>query len=838
MALTEDLQSSSEISRPLEIITGRPWDHALFTTYALSLSFYETQIHKLGLARNGCRDIQIISDADGYQLSLSERQSHRVGNEYRLIPAALPNGVFHPKLTWLAGKDIDLVLLGSGNLTFGGFGKNVECLDLISSDRHPSCFAELSELFEAWSAREDLQFAERGWIGLWRDRAARISASAEPSRASDPKLLHSTLHSIGKQIQDLAVTYGDVLEVRSLSPFYDPDGNGILTFAESVRAPKLTIGLLPGREESSTFPFPKHRASAVTVGAALFPAPVDKRNLHAKVLELLMSDGSTLLVTGSVNATRKSLLTTDNIETAILRHEPDSKKSPFKWRPAKIPTSFRTSEFRKAGLGNRVLVSGRLTGDGILKGILISNKETQGIWSASLQRIDGTQIDLEIAVDSSGTFASPLKDLELFQHSAGLQLLVSRTDGRQGGGWVSVEGLLLAARRGFLSPATLMKLLGSDSDEGDETELLRYLATSAQRHLPAFASPSRSVRRGVNGTQDEAGKGGNASHVPIEMLLFHEHHATQESSDSQAKGDEAMLNSLMHRIRINLLRMQNRDANVQEVDETSNDKAAEREQKERDKGRKQLTISLQVFQENLQQLAGDIPPGIERASALCMWLEVAFPILLRRLDEADDAELLLKKWLSKCLPAQTYQNSPDALTYHSLSSLLTLAAMAIEREQESPATRRILGRLHEQMEIFCGDSPPDDICSGLDLLDPEDPPLTAELLKSLPAAPTLSQALSAILKTPTPKQQLQSIINAGVNGSEDPADFPILGLAAGQQFRKIVGSGRLPVLKQLSASGESCPHCYLRLRLSTQIEIRANRFGTCGNCNGFLLANL
>jgi hypothetical protein len=221
-----------------------------------------------------------------------------------------------------------------------------------------------------------------------------------------------------------------------------------------------------------------------------------------------------------------------------------------------------------------------------------------------------------------------------------------------------------------------------------------------------------------------------------------------------------------------------------------------------------------------------------------MWLEVAFPILLRRLDEADEVESLIKKWLTKCLPAQTCQNSPDVLIGHVLSSLLTIGAMTIERELDSPSTRRTLGRLHEQLEAFCGTFQPADLCAGLALLDSEDPPLTAELLKSLPTAPTLSEALAAILETPTPRQQLQSIVDAGANGSDDPAELPILDLPAGQQFRRHVGAGRAPSLKHLPSSSPNCPHCHLKLFPAAILEISKNRFGICPNCSGFLLASL
>jgi hypothetical protein len=105
-------------------------------------------------------------------------------------------------------------------------------------------------------------------------------------------------------------------------------------------------------------------------------------------------------------------------------------------------------------------------------------------------------------------------------------------------------------------------------------------------------------------------------------------------------------------------------------------------------------------------------------------------------------------------------------------------------------------------------------------------------------APSLSEALDAILETPTPKQQLESIKKAGANGSDDPSVLPILGLPAGQQFRNLVRAGKVPQLKQLPIIGDSCPHCYLKLLSATLIEIRANRFGTCENCQGFLIANL
>ena len=85
---------------PIEIIARGRWENALFTTYTLSLTFFETHILKNCLTKTGCRNIWVVADVDGYQQSLAERQSSRVGQEYHLVPVALDNGVFYPKCSY------------------------------------------------------------------------------------------------------------------------------------------------------------------------------------------------------------------------------------------------------------------------------------------------------------------------------------------------------------------------------------------------------------------------------------------------------------------------------------------------------------------------------------------------------------------------------------------------------------------------------------------------------------------------------------------------------------------------------------------------------------------
>jgi len=95
-----------------EILTLKRWEHALVTTYALSLTFFESFVLRY-LRQQGCREIFVIADADGYQMSLSERRSNRVGQEYRLIPVALPKGVFIRNVSTFPAKTATFSLLAA-----------------------------------------------------------------------------------------------------------------------------------------------------------------------------------------------------------------------------------------------------------------------------------------------------------------------------------------------------------------------------------------------------------------------------------------------------------------------------------------------------------------------------------------------------------------------------------------------------------------------------------------------------------------------------------------------------------------------------------------------------
>ena len=108
---------NDDVDSQLAIIQAGVWDEAVFTTYALSLTFFESCLLP-ALRHARCEKATIFADVDGYRSTLMERRSVSAGREYLVVPVQVERGIFHPKCTYLYGKERDALLIGSGNLTF------------------------------------------------------------------------------------------------------------------------------------------------------------------------------------------------------------------------------------------------------------------------------------------------------------------------------------------------------------------------------------------------------------------------------------------------------------------------------------------------------------------------------------------------------------------------------------------------------------------------------------------------------------------------------------------------------------------------------------------------
>jgi hypothetical protein len=67
---------------PIDLVSAHRWERVTFTTYALSLSFFEAVVLD-ALIRGGARQALILADVQGVRASLSEQGAQRVGNPER-----------------------------------------------------------------------------------------------------------------------------------------------------------------------------------------------------------------------------------------------------------------------------------------------------------------------------------------------------------------------------------------------------------------------------------------------------------------------------------------------------------------------------------------------------------------------------------------------------------------------------------------------------------------------------------------------------------------------------------------------------------------------------------
>lgn len=101
---------------------------AVLTTYAIDIIHFDNNVRNT-LHRKQVTSINILADSEQIDKTLeyiSPSFIPHVGKDYSVTSVIMKNGVFHPKVNFFVGYDSVLVLIGTGNLTVAGHGKNHE----------------------------------------------------------------------------------------------------------------------------------------------------------------------------------------------------------------------------------------------------------------------------------------------------------------------------------------------------------------------------------------------------------------------------------------------------------------------------------------------------------------------------------------------------------------------------------------------------------------------------------------------------------------------------------------------------------------------------------------
>ncbi|WP_320177519.1 hypothetical protein [Roseovarius pacificus] len=831
--MLEDRQMNSQEDKEehtptiAEYLSASRWKHALFTTYALSLSYFESEILR-PLLQQGCDDIWLICDAQGYRSSLLERRSMRVGQEYRIVPVGLPSGVFHPKCIHLCSDEEQVLLIGSGNVTFGGHGRNAEVFEALVPDKHAMAYSDFSAFLETLGTGPNIKIARRDWIDDFAGRASEAAAGGADASDTPVRLLHPIERSGIEQLGEAAARLGACSSVKVISPYHDPDGEAVHTLLNALDAEAGVVAVTS--DGNSPFPFSDAERWTRTV-LPQEPKIDGKRFVHAKWIECIFAD-ETLLLTGSFNATRKALTTTDNVELGVLRRVPKG-EDVLEWASCGTP-QFEPAQRLPSGLGQSEIVYASFDRNDPrrLYGQLISLQDVSGKWLYRVVQADGTSHAGDAAINDDGEFSVIDETLEAFAELPALQIVLQR-DEREARGWIHNEMLLSVGARRRLTAGAMSRLMRREASDDDIQALLDYLSVSANKHLRVFDLPvSKSEEvEGSNTTDDPAARTVRINLQELAPL------AELPESVGAAAGFAESTDDHFETALVRLRRMLLGHGVSRNMAMRNGLGSAILLEDEEDDARRQTpeqiaySLGLQDFEYAIDAMIRDCAAHPDKLPGLLtIELEIGMWMRLHRLEDIDGAFEFMGSWIRRAAQTVTVpQDSVNALSQHFVTATAIRTALLPDARKSDQ-----LVALHDDLEKFFGG--PVDHSFALAALIEDSHQGFAAALAQADEEIDLRAALESVLATRTRRQQLEDALRLRLARKAVPADWEVFQSKTGKQLHEAMHRPAWKKrIKKAIPNYEACSHCYAKYPLQELAVLRRERIGRCIQCKKFSL---
>ena len=280
---------------PFALLAEAPAEEILILTYVANLGFFER--FALAEARRSGARVTVVYDA---RAENSDPRAVRFAGVSYLPGAAVCNsgGAFHPKLVVAASEASARVLIGSGNMTPGGWHHNAELWTLLRADQNqaPRTLQSLAEWLTGLPER--VRFSDG--VGRAINRVAELLVGF-PTTEPGPTLVTTLTKPIIDQLPK-----GELVEeLRVSAPFLDSDAEGLSRLHEYFGQPRVYLAL---QSVEAVFDGAGLVAALDRIGGqALEIDDPELRYHHAKLVEW-QRGASTTVLTGSPNLTRRALL--------------------------------------------------------------------------------------------------------------------------------------------------------------------------------------------------------------------------------------------------------------------------------------------------------------------------------------------------------------------------------------------------------------------------------------------------------------------------------------------------------------------------------------------------
>jgi hypothetical protein len=808
---------------PYEIIKAERWTFGLFTSFTLNLGFFETVVYDAWRAR-GSRELVLLVDRKGYSQSLSDHRAAGAGQRYRIVPVMMDDGVFHPKIGFLANDKHAVLMVGSGNLTFGGWGKNLELVDVVDSATALSPFAGFRDFLTTLDDRRrsgSLTVPDSEWIATALSKIPR----APDVKKNEPVFIHSLQASISSQLQ--AETGGrKVRRLIILSPYHDNDGETIDGLATALQARRVDVVAAAGpKGPASAFPFRLAMKSKVQ---PVVLSVDDKRPVHAKWIEI-EHDENILTLTGSVNATRPSMGSTRNAEAAILRRRNVDAPPLLPIEPCSTPLEQSSSFGEETGFTGNVVYVVLDPGNRLRGKILGSN--VSGDWNARIVRPGGSTIPMEsmdpvvVDTDQTGEFVVEVARFtnQVLEFEPGLQIRMEQ-GGWLAAGWIQSD---LALRSSSLSrlASSVVNLFQKSGITAELREFVVEVVKCMKNGLPNSDgagpdSESRAPEVGLGGRPTSAGNGRAPGQTDLIGLLF-------------ARLGEELTRRKPGR---DVLRPPSEPS-----DDESEHKKGSKELSSSSQKKEELELSLEDMHDRMEMAAR----RLARSDSLCstllvIWFDCAMSVYLRSGDRSA-AMVFLGRWLMTAL-SRAYRSRSESVergirrfleglkSDEHLVRLPALLVTAVTIEALVEGARGRPDRLrtyHEFLEDYFRDET--DIGPQL-LLDP-----ASDLIGQLLAEDQndCGRMLAEILQTETRRSMLSAAIDRREDRAKLVLDEAIFSSVAARAFMRRANEDQGARIERIGKDVSGCPECNMSLS-PIRDELRRDLLAICPSCRTML----
>ncbi|NVJ48360.1 MAG: hypothetical protein HWE07_14595 [Cytophagia bacterium] len=321
-----------------EIPKTAEFHSVVMTSFSFDFYHFESQVLRT-LKTKGVTNINLFVDSRMLDQSIGFATGHlkSLSTSYS-ITGIHAKGVFHPKITLLAGDHEVMLLFGSGNITNGGHGRNHEAFSVFYATEEDS--TQLPLILEAWAylkritkevqgvSKEKLKWVEDN-CGLLQKTIGPLHQFHTVSEVYRALLLYNDESSIWSQLKNVMPT--KIEEIKVFCPFYDESGSLLLKLREQFPMASIAAFVQEGK---GIHPFKLEEGAGIqfydwdeTKRGKLRDSKQEKPKLHAKLF-WFKSENEEYLILGSANATVPAFGTDTargvNDEFSVLIHVTDT----------------------------------------------------------------------------------------------------------------------------------------------------------------------------------------------------------------------------------------------------------------------------------------------------------------------------------------------------------------------------------------------------------------------------------------------------------------------------------------------------------------------------------